>query len=209
MFAIPFSTRMTIVRLESGELWVHSPIQPTPGRIDALRSLGTVRYIVAPNRIHSLGVNPFKAEFQNAEVWVSPKFPEAHPDIVVDAVFDSDSTPAWEEEIEHLVFRGSFYLDEVVFFHKLSRTLIITDIIQRHVAQENPIFWRMVKRFAGVLGRGGGVSLDLKASFSDRRLARQSKEKVLSWDFDRLVISHGHCVEKNARSIVEKSFSWI
>ncbi|MCG8414671.1 MAG: DUF4336 domain-containing protein [Pseudomonadales bacterium] len=209
MFAIPFSTRMTIVRLESGNLWVHSPIHPTPGRIDALRSLGTVRHIVAPNRIHSLGVSPFKEGYPNAEVWVSPKFPEAHQDIIIDAVFDSDSVPEWADEIEHHVFRGSFYLDEVVFFHKLSRTLIVTDIIQKHVAANDSFFWRQVKRLVGVLGKEGGVSLDLKASFTNRELARQSKEKVLSWDFDRLVISHGYCVDKDARSIVEKSLSWI
>ncbi len=209
MFTIPFSTRMTIVRLESGKLWIHSPVAPTPNRIDALKRLGPVSFIIAPNRIHSLGVNPFKVKFPNAEVWVSPNFPESHKDIEADSVFGSDTNPEWGDEIEYHIFAGSFYLDEVVFFHKKSRTLIVTDIIQKHVTAKDPWFWRQVKHLAGVLGKEGGVSLDLKASFTDRSLAGKSKEKVLSWDFDRLVISHGYCVNKNAKSIVENCLSWI
>ncbi|MEM6422136.1 MAG: DUF4336 domain-containing protein, partial [Pseudomonadota bacterium] len=33
MFGVlPFTTRMTVVRLGSGGLWLHSPVQPTPER---------------------------------------------------------------------------------------------------------------------------------------------------------------------------------
>ena len=51
---VPFTTRMSVVRLSSGELWVHSPVDPTPERLEAVRELGPVTHIVAPNKIHSL-----------------------------------------------------------------------------------------------------------------------------------------------------------
>ena len=209
MYAIPFSTRMTIVRLESGSLWIHSPVAPTPERIAEVERLGSVEYIVAPNRIHSLGINPWKALYPEAKVWVSPKFLERHNDIKAESVFGSGSRPEWSNEIEYHIFAGSFYLDEVVFFHKKSRTLIMTDIIQKHAPSQNSWFWRQVKHLAGVLGKEGGVSLDLRATFNDKNLAKKSKETILSWDFNCLVISHGYCVKENAKSIVEKSLSWL
>jgi hypothetical protein len=45
----------------------------------------------------------------------------------------------------------------------------------------------------------GGVPLDIRLSFTNRDLARRSLEKLLSWDFDKLVIAHGACIEKNAK----------
>lgn len=209
MYTIPFTTRMTVIRLESGGLWVHSPITPTPECLAEIENLGSVEYIIAPNRIHSLGIKPWKTLYPQAEVWVSPKFLERHRDIEAEAVFSDDSTPEWRNEIEHHVFAGSFYLDEVIFFHRKSQTIIITDIIQKHAPSQNSWFWKQVKRLAGVLGKGGGVSLDLKATFSNKNLAKKSKETILSWDFKHLIISHGYCVKENAKPIVEKSFSWL
>lgn len=209
MFAIPFATRMTIIRLESKGLWVHSPIMPTPERIDEVRALGDVEHIVAPNRLHSLGVEPWQRLFPKATVWVSPRFTESHSDISVDCVFHECCETGWESDVEHLLFAGNVYLDEVVFLHHKSGTVIMTDLIQRHVPSRNSVVWRMVKRSAGVLGEEGGVSLDLKASFVDTARAMQSKEALLSWDFDQLIIAHGYCVHENAKEFVEHSLSWL
>jgi Domain of unknown function (DUF4336) len=56
---LQISTRMTVVRLSDGSLWVHSPITPTPDLVDALNRLGSVRYVVAPNKSHHLFFLPF------------------------------------------------------------------------------------------------------------------------------------------------------
>jgi hypothetical protein len=55
----------------------------------------------------------------------------------------------------------------------------------------------------------GGVGLDIRLSFKHRDLARLSLEKLLSWDFDRLVIAHGPCIEKGAKPFVERAFAWL
>jgi predicted metallo-beta-lactamase superfamily hydrolase len=57
--------------------------------------------------------------------------------------------------------------------------------------------------------RIGGVPLDIRLSFTNRELARRSLEKLLSWDFDKLVIAHGVCVEKDAKPFVERAFRWL
>ena len=146
MMTIPFETRMTIIELEPGNLWLHSPIDPSQSVVAAIKNLGEVKFIVAPNKIHSLGVEPWKERCPSAEVWVSPRFCERHPDISVDHVLGADAPQAWRNQIDILYFGGSSFLDEVVFYHRLSRTLIITDLIQRHDPTGESWFWRLIKR---------------------------------------------------------------
>jgi hypothetical protein len=208
LLGIPFSTRMTIARLACGELWVHSPVALTPERRRAVDALGSVAHIVAPNRIHSLGVAPCKALYPSATVWVSPRFQDRHPHLPADRVLDGEALDAWGDDIDHVLFAGSFFLDEVVFFHRRSRTLIVTDLIQRH-EPSNSRFWRILKGWAGVLGDSGGTSRDLRWSFRDRAAARRSMERILEWDFERLVISHGTCVHESAKDTVARAFAWL
>lgn len=63
MFGIPFTTRMTIVRLSNGMLWLHSPIMPNSKRCTLVESLGKISYLIAPNKIHSLGIEPWKKRY--------------------------------------------------------------------------------------------------------------------------------------------------
>lgn len=208
MWTIPFETRMTIVELEPGRLWLHSPIEPTPEVCKAVEALGAVEALVAPNKIHSLGVGPWKARYPSADVCVSPRFQERHPDAQVDHVLRVSAPRAWRGEIDALSFEGSSFLDEVVFYHDRSRTLIVTDLIQRHDARKESWFWRFVKRDVGVLGPAGGTARDLRYTFRDRDAARASAEALLRWPFDRVVISHGTCITEGARQRVEQAFEW-
>src|SRR3546814_3722896 len=50
--SIPFPTRMTVVRLAGGRLWIHSPIAPDTVLFEAIDALGDVAWLVAPNSLH-------------------------------------------------------------------------------------------------------------------------------------------------------------
>ena len=98
----------------------------------------------------------------------------------------------------------------MVFLHRSSKTLILTDLIQRHDPRLDSWLWRRVKRAVGVLGEGGGVARDLRLTFSDRVAARESVATILGWDFDRVVLSHGFCMTENAHRVVERAFlRWL
>jgi hypothetical protein len=64
-------------------------------------------------------------------------------------------------------------------------------------------------RLGGVLYPNGGVARDIRMTFTKRDLARQSLERLLSWDFDKLIIAHGDCIETDAKSFVEEKFRWL
>jgi hypothetical protein len=208
MMTIPFSTRMTIVEIEPRTLWVHSPFAPSAEVVRAVDELGDVRFIVAPNKIHSLGIAPWKQRYPRAEVWVSPRFRERHPRAPVDHVIGVDALSPWAGEIDALCFAGSRFLDEVAFFHEASRSLVLTDLIQRHEPSRESWFWRRVKGAVGVLGGAGGTALDLRMTFRDAVAARASAEALLRWDFDRVVIAHGTCITHDARSVVAAALAW-
>ncbi|MEL7028546.1 MAG: DUF4336 domain-containing protein [Pseudomonadota bacterium] len=206
---LPFTTRMTVVLLESGGVWLHSPVRPTPERQQAVERLGPVEHLVAPNKVHSLGVAPWRAAYPSAKVWASPAFSTRHPTIPVDEVLSPDVDPPWSRDIDHCIIDGHAVLDEVEFLHKPSGTLIVTDLIQRHDAARETWFWRWVKRMAGILGEDGGVPLDIKLSIRDRAALRRSIETVLDWEFDNLIIAHGHCRQGGAKDVVSRAFDWI
>lgn len=57
-----YPTRMVVVRLADGELWLWSPVERTTALEDEVRALGSVRHIVSPDKLHYL----FLGEWQNS-----------------------------------------------------------------------------------------------------------------------------------------------
>jgi hypothetical protein len=124
-------------------------------------------------------------------------------------ILGNEPPESWRSNFDQLAFQGNPLIEEIVFFHKESRTLILDDLIQIHpIIKGRPIRNALVK-LGGLAPPYGGVPLDGKLSFINRDLARQSLEKLLSWDFDKLIIAHGPCVEKDAKPFVERAFRWL
>src|SRR6185312_11539383 len=95
---VPFPTRMTVVRLPSGGLWLHSPVAFDASLAAALRELGPVAHIVAPNTIHYWWVGDWSSRFPAAEVWSVPRLdPGATARVPAHSVLGGRSPPAWEE----------------------------------------------------------------------------------------------------------------
>ena len=105
------------------------------------------------------------------------------------------------------MFKGNLFIEEVEFLHKKSRTLIITDFLQNYHAEEGDFAGNIVKKIGGVLN--GGVPLDVRLSFIDRQRGRKVLARLLSWDFDKLIVAHGHCLKHDARALVENAFRWL
>ena len=209
MLGIPFSTRMTIVRLDGGRTWLHSPVAPTPSRVAAVAELGDVAHIVAPNKFHHLYAGDWLAHFPAATLWGPPELPARRPDLAFQGVLRGNAPPAWSQEIDQVHFRGSKVLSEFVFLHRASKTIVVTDIIQNHDPEQESWFWRKVKSLNGILAPRGGVPKDWRVTVRDRDLARAARDRIAAWDYDRLILAHGVCVETGARTFVEQAFTWL
>ncbi len=206
---ITFPTRMIVVKLVDGSLWVNSPVSVPPYVIERLMALGPVKYLVAPTKMHVWRLVEWHALFPNAELWGPPQIPKEFKLLPFAGILGDMPPHGWADELDQLVFKGNLFWDEVFFYHKVSRTVIMGDFIQNHPAESDKPFRNALFKLVGVAFPHGGVGLDIRLSFTNRRLARQSLERLLSWDFDKLIIAHGVCIERDAKPFVERAFRWL
>jgi len=188
---------------------VWSPVALTEELARAVEAIGPVRHIVSPNKLHHLFLREWCERWPDAHLYAPPGLMRRKPEIRFVAELDEMPDPAWAADIEQVVFRGSFAMEEVVFFHRASRTAIMGDLIQRF-PESNMSGWKgTLMRLDGLVGEQGSTPRDWRASFLRRRPARAARERVLSWKPDRLLIAHGECVHSGATEVVARALSWI
>jgi Domain of unknown function (DUF4336) len=206
-----FTTRMTIIRLQDGSIWVESPVPLDQETLNEIRDLGPLNYAVACTQRHVWRLKGWHDQFPETQLWAPGLTSiKTKPDpIPVKDVWTDTPFRGWAEDLEQLVFRGSFALKEVLFLHRRSRTLILGDLIQVNPMLKGRPIRNLVFRLLGAAVPRGGVALDIRLSFRNKDLARQSLDQLLSWDFDKIVISHGDCVTKDAKVFIEDAFRWL
>jgi hypothetical protein len=150
IFYVVVPIRMTVVKLDEGGLLVYAPVAPTPECIRLVKELvaehGDVKYIILPTISgleHKVFVGPFARCFPLAQVFVAPSqwsfplnlplswlgLPSKRTQILPQ---DSSTTP-FANQFDYAIL-GPIYLGpgkfaEVAFFHKRSRTLLVTDSV--------------------------------------------------------------------------------
>lgn len=207
--SFPYPTRMAVARLADGGVWVWSPIELTPELASAVDGLGPVRHIVSPNKIHHLFMREWAERWPEARVHASPGLAAKRPDLRFDAELGDAPDPSWAGEIDQVIFRGSFFMEEVAFFHRPSRTAILCDLVQRHDPAGLTGWKGALMRLDGLVGEHGSTPREWRMSFLRRGPARASRARVLDWQAERLLIAHGACVSRGATPILERALSWI
>lgn len=203
-----FGTRMTIIRLGGGELLLHSPIAINEGLKDELNSLGQVKYLVAPNRFHHLHIGVCGESFPGAELWAAPGLPEKRKDLKFTGVIDDGTVFGPGGEVEHFLFEGMPVMNEVVFYHPESKTLIVSDMLFNFPKDLSPTFKYFLKLF-GLYGEPRLSVLERWFLVRDKKKARESAERVLAQDFDRVILAHRDIIPTGGKEIVRKAYSAI
>lgn len=208
---IGFSTRMTVVRLSDGSVWIASPVPAPFATIAEITGLGPVRHLVSPTPRHYWRLHAWQALFPEAELWSSPitAVTLKSGDLPNVKILGHHAPEAWAADLDQAIVRGSALVSEVVFFHAASRTLLVEDLIQVHEHRPGHPLRNALIAVGGVAGPRGGVARDIRLTFRDRAAARQSIRRILEWDFDQLVVAHGAVVTHAGRRRVEEAFSWL
>jgi hypothetical protein len=206
-----FPTRMTVVRLRSGGLWIESPVAVSSAVREQIMALGPVRELVAGTPRHVWRLAAWHTLYPDAHLWRPPRSVlTVHRGRLPFAGTLGNAPPfEWAADFDQLTFQGNPVGQEIVFFHRASRTVILGDLIQVPVPDRGHPVTNLVERLMGGRAGAGAVPLDARLTFTNRRLARQSLERVLAWDFDRLILAHGPCVTQDAKAYVERAFRWL
>ena len=209
LFGVELGTRMSVVRIsgEGSGLWLHSPVALDRPLKETLDGLGQVRFVVCPNMGHHMFAAGYFAAYPDAGFYAAPGLPEKRSDLPFRGVLGDAPEPGWTKDLEQAHFRGNRMVREVVFCHQESRTLIVADLVQS-ADSGSPLLTRLVKRLTGTYERPG-LPLPFRFGFRDKAAARASVERILSWDFDRIVLCHGPIVESGGKDVFREAYSFL
>ena len=197
--------RMTIVRLPDGDLWVHSPLSPDSKMRAALDALGVVRHAVIPNTMHYLGATDFAAAYPKAKIWAAPGIITSGKKVPYHDVLGDAPEKVWADVFEQMIFQGNS-LTEVEFLHRPTQTLILTDT--SHYLTGGNALTRLYAKLSNVQDKPGPTII-LKLVTRDRKAARQSARRMLNWDFDRVIVSHGAVYPTGGQAALREKFAWL
>jgi hypothetical protein len=202
-----FPTRMTLIRLRNGGLFIHSPTRLTASLKAEIGNLGMPVCLIGPNRLHYWWLPLWHEAFPDAEVYLAPRIREqAGNRIDFDgASLERENGYLWDEEIATLPVRGS-YMTEIAFFHRASRTLVLTDFIENfEPARVKSVLTRWLTKLGGAQGQ---MPRDMRLTY-DRKALRQAVETMIGWDPEKIIIAHGRWYDKNGAAELQRSFRWL
>jgi hypothetical protein len=209
---LPFTTRMTVVRLSNGDLFLHSPIAFDAALAESLQAIGTVRHLVSPNQFHYAHIGEWSRAFPDAVAWASPHARERARSRGIDVRFDRDfgvePPEEWHGEIDQTAVPGGIF-GEIVFFHEDSKTLILTDTIINLELDKMRQPWRFAARLTGMYYPRGQIFFGMRLPLLLRkRKTRATVQKILSWQPERIILSHGRWIDSDGSAALERLLGW-
>jgi hypothetical protein len=152
----------------------------------------------------------WKKAWPDAASFAPPGLRARRPDLQFQGQLGNKPEADWAGEIDQTVFTGSRFLEEVLFLHIQSRTLIVGDMIQNFDPATLSWPYRQIARATGSLAPNGKTPLDLRLSFIGRRsAARNSLQRLLEWKPQAIIMCHGVPVLHDAESFLQQAFKWI
>jgi len=211
-YGMPFSTRCTVLQLENGDLWVHSPTLMTDALRAELDSLGPVRHLIAPNWIHYTYIDDWRCAYPEAATYAAPGVTARAEKKGLALRFDHDlgsaAEPPWQNQIDQMIVEGSKVHREAVFFHRASATLILTDLIENFETSKLPVWMRPLVWIAGIDDSDGKMPPDMRLTFRKAPLAT-SVQRMIAWQPQRLILAHGRWYEQGAVDELRRAFRRI
>jgi hypothetical protein len=204
-WGVETGTRMTLVRLSDGGLFVHSPVALDARTKTEVDALGPVRAVVSPSIFHHLHVGDWLAAYPDAVYAACPGLEWKRPDLAFTSVLGDQPHPAWSGDLEQVYFSARRE-NEVVFFHTRTRTLICCDALL-NLRDHGPLETRLAAKIMG--NSAPGIGYLERFMIRDRKLARRQVDRILKWDIDKIVLAHGALIERDGREVVRHAYDWL
>lgn len=206
-----FSSRMAVIGLTDGRLLIHSPSEIDASLQAEIEAIGPVAFIVAPGTYHHLHVESCQRAFPDASTHICPGIEKKRPELAFDSVLGEAPDPRWAADLAQVPVLGGRFFQEVAFFHKLSRTLILVDLIENYGDASAQVdwllqfWWKLVFR----MWNRPKPAPEYQFGWKDKGAARKSLERILAWDFERIVIAHGDLIETDAPLVARTAWRQV
>jgi hypothetical protein len=204
-WGVETGTRMTIVKLESGGLFVHCPVALDTATNRAVQELGDVSAVVCSSLYHHLYAGEWMQAHPRALFFACPGLERKRSDLAFDQVLSDEPHALWRGELDQIFFSARFE-QEVVFFHAASGTLITADALLNLSTHPS----RATRLVAFMMGNSApGKGYLERVAVRDRAAARAQVASMLRWPIERIVLAHGALVERDGREVLRRAYAWL
>jgi hypothetical protein len=200
-------TRTTVVRRGDGSLLLISPGPLTDDDAAAIAALGPVRALVAPNLLHHMFLGAALARFAEARLFAPAALAKKQPTLTIAAPPAAVGDAVADGALAAVDVGGMPKLQETLFVHRPSRTLVATDLVF-NVRPPAPWFTRFFMRLNGGFDRFGPTRI-CRSLVKDRAATAAAVAAVLDEDFDRVVVAHGQVLPTGGRDAFRAGFAWL
>ena len=206
---IPLWHRMTVMRLTNGGLVVHSPTRLDIASQEEFQKLGPIVAIIAPSWWHDLYLREYLGAYPDARLYGAPTLIRWNRSLPFAEVLGDLAPLLWKDEIDQVHVQGiGLFLDEIVFYHRRSRSLIVADLLF-NLSEKDAWITRTMGSL--VIGPFPGCRFArlYRPAVTDRRRMRTAVERILDWDFDQIIVGHGAVVENRGKEVFRTAFRWL
>lgn len=211
---LPLPVRMCVVRLSDGALWLHAPTRYDADLHRALLRIGPIRHLVAPNVAHWSFLADWQRHCPEATTWAAPNLrgrgPVRRAQVRLDRDLADAAPEAWAGDIDQTVVPGGLGFREVAFFHRASRSLILTDLVVNLEPRRLPRPMRPLARLAGITAPDGRAPAYLRLVVRLRRAdAARAAATLLAWGPERVLFAHGAWFARDGAAALRRSLRWL
>ena len=193
---------VSVLRLTSGKLIIHSTGPFTPADVAAINELGSPGWLVECMMRHDTFAKIGRAAFPSIPYLAPISFDTAAG---VDCQALLPIPNEWSGEIDLLLIEGMPKALEHVMLHRPSRTLIVADLVFNFQKSSGWV-WFVRNVLMGVKEHPDCARL-FPHLIEDRSAYDRSVRQLLTWDFDRIIVGHNYVVESNGRESLKQALA--
>ncbi len=200
LLGMQIGRNVSVIRLASGRLIIHSTAPFTPDDVAKIRALGEPAWLMDATRFHDSCAADGRAAFPDATYLVPEPFPKRER---LRATTLKGTPDEWLGEVELRRIDGMPSVQEHALFHRSSRTLIVGDVLF-HFPAESSWWTKVMARWVLRLDNLVGMSLVFRSMIKDKQAFHRSMADIFAWDFDRVIVGHGSVVESGGKELLRK-----
>ena len=196
MLGADLRRNVTLIRLRSGKLVIHSTAAFTPEEVAAICALGEPGWLLDGILRHDTFAKEGRAAFPGIPYLAPAGFSDVvgfPTELIVPAPVE------WEGELLALEIQGAPEARDTALLHIPSRTLILTELVFNFGSDE-PLWTELLLRVAVGGEHHPGMSRPVKAGVKDQAAFEISLATILGWGFDRVIVGHGDVLERDGKT---------
>jgi hypothetical protein len=209
LLGAPFGKTTTVIRLENGDLIIHSAAPLASEDVAAVGELGRPRWLMEGSRMHETFAASMRTLFPEATYLLPPRFPLSFDHLAPAEKLRVKGLPeSWRGEVEMERIGGVPAVEEHAVWHRSSRTLILSDFVFNMAldpGERVPFFLRWISGIKVF----PATSRLVKFATKDKKAVAKSIDRILEWDIDQVVVGHGEIMTVNAKDLLKETLDWV